>query len=629
MSFVSDKLYNDYIRPNMYRYVERIRATQVLSFISCLTDMDKEEINARNDMCGNHVAMQKFFDCLKRRRNWPSEFIKALKRLEQDDLASELEREYTRLINPQSGNTVPAPQQQTIPSVLVAPPAVAPPLHPSPLQSAPITQTSVYTYGNQSLPPPYSATQAPNNPAASPAAATPLQNLPEYLAQVLPSPSQSPLPPPSPVSNASVQTSLPANLPQGATSHSQDSHATSQSEPDGVPDPSSVPSSPEENSRRNQVELKTPVQETATRHTNYNAVPSVIGHPDSNSDTVRNQTDANYQLTGTPQESRISRSVYSSGRPSAGPGHPQVIPLIRGATAGYMKEEYLSKPGILRSTNIDDQPCSMSSSRLEISCSVTENLTMSGVRQVPENPIRGMPPSGAGDDSFLPHDTSASSPCLSAVHSSPFSSEEYKKDQKIQALQGYQNPNLMESFVDVNIPHMIQDQHDTFQKLAQSPETSGARGPLENGAGNGGEHSEGNKTSSTEPWHSHHSTSGRETTALYEMSDGASSFSDVRQNEMHYSQNPSIDDHAPNQLVDLREESPQSYHSWSDLERPDTSSQPRERENLRSVPLQSPENNQREPRGDASRQFDAYLVPAIAIAALSVVAALLWRYMKK
>ncbi|RXM28165.1 hypothetical protein EOD39_9994 [Acipenser ruthenus] len=484
MSFVSDKLYNDYIRPNMYRYVERIRATQ-------------EEINARNDMCGNHVAMQKFFDCLKRRRNWPSEFIKALKRLEQDDLASELEQEYTRLINPQK--------------------------------------------------------------------------------------------------------------------------------PDGVPDPSSVPSSPEENSRRNQVELKTPVQETATRRTIYNAVPSVIGHPDSNSDT----TDANYQLTGTPQESRISRSVYSSGRPSAGPGHPQVIPLIRGATAGYMKEEYLSKPGILRSTNIDDQPCSISSSQLEFSGSVTENLTMSGVRQVPENPIRGIPPSGAEDDSFLPHDTSASSPYLSAVHSSPFSSEEYNKDQKIQALQGYQNPNLMESFVDVNIPHMIQDQHDTFQKLAQSPETSGARGPLENGAGSGGEHSEGNKTSSTEPWHSHHSTSGRETTALYEMSDGASIFSDVRQNEMHYSQNPSIDDHAPNQLVDLREESPQSYHSWSDLERPDTSSQPRERDNLRSVPLQSPENNQREPRGDASRQFDAYLVPAIAIAALSVVAALLWRYMKK
>ncbi|MGH0145411.1 UNVERIFIED_CONTAM: hypothetical protein FKN15_040341 [Acipenser sinensis] len=283
--------------------------------------LQEEEINARNDMCGNHVAMQKFFDCLKRRRNWPSEFINALKRLEQDDLASELEREYTRLNNPQS-------------------------------------------------------------------------------------------------------------------------------------------------------ELAGWLLKNILLNINCNSVAFRIRIP----------TDANHQLTGTPQESRISRSVYSSGRPSAGPGHPQAIPLIRGATAGYMTEEYLSKPGILRSTNIDDQPCSVSSSRLEISCSVTENLTMSGVRQVPENPIRGMPPSGAEDDSFLPHDTSASSPCLSAVHNSPFSIKEYNKDQKIQALQGYQNPNLMESFVDVNNPHMIQDQHDTFQKLAQSPETSGARGPLENGA---------------------------------------------------------------------------------------------------------------------------------------------------
>ncbi|XP_041134361.1 uncharacterized protein LOC121331189 isoform X3 [Polyodon spathula] len=578
-------------------------------------------------MCGNHVAMQRFFDCLKRRRNWPSEFIIALKRLEQDDLASELEREYSRLNNPQSGNTVPAPQQQTAPSVSVAPPAVAPSLHPSPLHSAPIARPAVHTYGIQSPPPPYSATQAPNNPDVSPAVATPSQNPPESLAQVLHSPSQSPLAPPYPVSNASVQTFLPPNLPQGATSHSHDYRATSQSEPDGAPGPSAVSSSPEGNSRRYQVELKSPVQETGPPHTNYNAVPSVMGHPDSNSDTVRNQTDTNHQLTGTPQESRISRSVDSCGRPSAGPGYPQVISSIRGTTTESMKEEYLSKPGILRSTNIDNQPCSVSYSRLEISGGVTENPSISGVRQVPENPIRGMPPSGPEDNSSLSHDTSASSLCLSAVHNSSFNTEEYNKEEKIQALQGYQNPSLMESFVDVNNPHMIQDQHDTFQKLAQSPETSGARGPLENCTVNGGEHSKGNRTSSTEPWHSHHSTSGRETTELYEMPEVTSSFSDVRQNEMHHSQNPSIDDQAPNQFVGFRKE--KNCHSWSDSECPHASSHPRERENLRSVPLQSPGNSQREPRGDASRQFDAYLVPAIAIAALSVVAVLSWRYIKK
>ncbi|KAK6493727.1 anther-specific proline-rich protein APG-like [Huso huso] len=645
MSFVSDTLYKSYIRPNMPRYVDKVKVNQVLMYITCLTDNDKEEINAKLSSSGNSIAMQMFFDCLKRRQNWPSEFIEALKNVSQDDLASELEREYSRLKYPQRGSPAPAPQQPPAPSVPDAPPAGAPPLCSSPPHSAPMSpppsttnqplirlEAAVYTHGNN------------NNPAAAPVAATPPalpQNPSEPHACVLPS-SQSPFPPPSPVSNASVQTSLPANLLQGATSYSHGSHAISVSEPEVAPAPSSILSSPEGNSRRDQVEVKTSVQETASPHTNYKTVPRATGPPNSNSDTKRNQIDANHQLTGTPQENRIRRSVDSSGRPSAGPGHTEAIPSIRGATAGSGTEEYLSKPGMLTLTNTDDQPCSVTSSQLQISSGVTESPSMSGVRQVPETLMRGTPPSGAEDDCCPSHDTSASSPCYSAVPNGPFNFEEYNKEQKIQALSGYQNPNLMESLVAVDNP--LQIQHDTFPKLAQSPETIGACGPSENSTINRGEHRERKQRSPIEPWRSlgseeirspnipksyssptdqHLSTNGRETT------EGTPSCSDVKQIVVQFSQNPSIDDHASNQFIGLREESPQSGRSWSDLERPQTSSHPREWENLGSVTLQSPENNQREPRGDARRQFDGYLVPAIAIAALSVAAVLLWRYMKK
>ncbi|XP_041097377.1 uncharacterized protein LOC121306044 [Polyodon spathula] len=623
MSFVSDTLYNNYIRPNIPCYVEKVKANQVLMHITCLTDNDKEEINAKLYSSGNYVAMQMFFDCLKRRKNWPSEFIEALKSVKQDDLAIELEREYSRLKYPQRSSPVPAPHQPPAVSVPDAPPTVA--SSPPSTTNQPLIplEAAVYIHGNNN-----------NNPAAAPPALP--QNPSEPHAWVLPSP--------SPVSNAIVQTSLPANLLQGATSHSHGSHAISDPEPEVAPAPYSVLSRPEGNSRRDQVEVKTSVQETAPPHANYNTVPRAVGPPNSNSDTKRNQIDANHQLTGAPQESKIRRSVDSSGRPPAGPGQTEAIPSIRGATAGSGTEEYLSKPGILRSTNIDDQPCSVTSSQLQRSGDIIESPSMSGVSQVPENLIRGTPLSGVEDDCCPSHDTSASSPCHSAVPNGLFNFEEYNKEQKIQALRGYQNPNLMDSLVAVDNPLQIQGQYNTFPKLAQSPKTSGACGPSENSTINRGQHSERKQRSPSKPWRSvgseeirspnipksyssptdqHLGTRGRETT------EGTASYSDVRQVVVQFSQNPNIDDHASNQFIQLREKSPQSGRSWSDSERPQTSLHTREWENLGSISVQSLENNQREPRGDARRQFDAYLFPAIAIAASSVAAVLLWRYMKK
>ena len=48
-------------------------------------------------MTGNYNAMQMLLDNLKRRENWPEEFIRALEECEHADLAQEMKEEYEKL----------------------------------------------------------------------------------------------------------------------------------------------------------------------------------------------------------------------------------------------------------------------------------------------------------------------------------------------------------------------------------------------------------------------------------------------------------------------------------------------------------------------------------------------------
>lgn len=48
-------------------------------------------------MCGNYDGMVLLLDCLKRRENWPEEFISALEACGHPTIAADIRREYDAL----------------------------------------------------------------------------------------------------------------------------------------------------------------------------------------------------------------------------------------------------------------------------------------------------------------------------------------------------------------------------------------------------------------------------------------------------------------------------------------------------------------------------------------------------
>ncbi|XP_051237705.1 mitochondrial antiviral-signaling protein [Dicentrarchus labrax] len=163
MSYASDKLYKGYLRRNMPAIVSQVKVREIVTHLPCLTDHDRETIEAKRETCGNYDSMVLLLDCLKRRESWPEQFIKALEELEFKTMASEIRAEYNALkgtnnSNPSSPLTTvirahvhPAPSasQLSIPEsggnsqVAVAPPAEAsaspePAAQPSPPVEIPV-----------------------------------------------------------------------------------------------------------------------------------------------------------------------------------------------------------------------------------------------------------------------------------------------------------------------------------------------------------------------------------------------------------------------------------------------------------------------------------------------------------
>uniref|UniRef100_A0A3B3ZRW3 Caspase recruitment domain-containing protein n=1 Tax=Periophthalmus magnuspinnatus TaxID=409849 RepID=A0A3B3ZRW3_9GOBI len=97
MSFAIDKLYNGYLRKNMPRIVTKVEPREIVVHLPCLTDHDREVIEAKRETCGRFDAMVRLLDCLKRRENWPEQFIAALEACEHRTLAAEIRAEYDAL----------------------------------------------------------------------------------------------------------------------------------------------------------------------------------------------------------------------------------------------------------------------------------------------------------------------------------------------------------------------------------------------------------------------------------------------------------------------------------------------------------------------------------------------------
>ncbi|KAJ3613385.1 hypothetical protein NHX12_019634 [Muraenolepis orangiensis] len=83
-----------------------------------------EEIEAKRENSGNYVAMQHLLDCMRRRENWPEEFITALEGCEHRGMAADIQAEYDRLQVPSPPNPYGPPS--TVPMETVhSPPLVS------------------------------------------------------------------------------------------------------------------------------------------------------------------------------------------------------------------------------------------------------------------------------------------------------------------------------------------------------------------------------------------------------------------------------------------------------------------------------------------------------------------------
>lgn len=133
MTFASEQLYKGYLRRNMPTIVTKVKVREVVPHLPCLTDHDRvgtppappgsliiergtswsdsrscvspaaapqENIEAKRETYGNYDSMVLLLDCLKRRDNWPEQFIAALEACDHLALAQEVQREYDALRAP-------------------------------------------------------------------------------------------------------------------------------------------------------------------------------------------------------------------------------------------------------------------------------------------------------------------------------------------------------------------------------------------------------------------------------------------------------------------------------------------------------------------------------------------------
>uniref|UniRef100_A0A8C9YN60 Mitochondrial antiviral-signaling protein n=1 Tax=Sander lucioperca TaxID=283035 RepID=A0A8C9YN60_SANLU len=217
MSFASDKLYNGYLRRNMPTIVTKVKPTEIMIHLPCLTSHDRETIEAKRETYGNYDSMVVLLDCLKRRENWPEQFIQALEACEHRTLAAEIRAEYNALrvnnnSNPSSPPTTvvrahvhPAPSasHMSLPEggansqAIVAPPAEASAPPQPAAQASPSLETPVQPQAPQSSAANVPETVSPSEPASEPPQST--QN------EVIPSPT----PPPSPLTPHNQATKTP------------------------------------------------------------------------------------------------------------------------------------------------------------------------------------------------------------------------------------------------------------------------------------------------------------------------------------------------------------------------------------------------------------------------------------
>nr|QYW22328.1 mitochondrial antiviral-signaling protein [Channa argus] len=120
MTYVNEKLSKGYLRTNMSTIVSKVKVREIVVHLPCLTDHDRETIEAKRENNGNYDGMVLLLECLKRRENWPEQLIEALEACEQPTLAAEMRAEYNALRGIKTSN--PNSPSTTVVSAHVHPP---------------------------------------------------------------------------------------------------------------------------------------------------------------------------------------------------------------------------------------------------------------------------------------------------------------------------------------------------------------------------------------------------------------------------------------------------------------------------------------------------------------------------
>ncbi|KAI3367412.1 hypothetical protein L3Q82_026272 [Scortum barcoo] len=104
MSYASERLYKGYLRTKMPTIVTKVKVREIVVHLPCLTDHDRETIEAKREVCGNYDSMVHLLDCLKRRENWVDQFINALEACDHQTIAAEIRAEYDALRGTNNSN---------------------------------------------------------------------------------------------------------------------------------------------------------------------------------------------------------------------------------------------------------------------------------------------------------------------------------------------------------------------------------------------------------------------------------------------------------------------------------------------------------------------------------------------